>query len=115
MTTTQTDAQMAQERIWITARVWSGEKAVAGGWCSLDLGYGDRCFVPADALDALQAERDTQAARIAQRDATIHDLLASLDDAINSPKGVVPASAEPFWDGQCGCTTLAPRETGGEG
>lgn len=29
-------------------------------------------------------------------------LRQALEDAINSPKGVVPASAEQFWDGQAG-------------
>ncbi|MFV3561796.1 hypothetical protein ACNJFJ_21875, partial [Mycobacterium tuberculosis] len=30
------------------------------------------------------------------------DLRQALDDAINSPKGVVPVSAEPFYDGRAG-------------
>ena len=29
-------------------------------------------------------------------------LRKALNDAINSPKGVVPVSAEPFWDGKQG-------------
>jgi Lar family restriction alleviation protein len=34
----------------------------------------------------------------AARDAEVEALLTALHDAINSPKGVVPASAEPFYD-----------------
>lgn len=32
----------------------------------------------------------------------IEQLKVALSDAINSPKGVVPDSAEPFYDGQLG-------------
>jgi hypothetical protein len=45
-----------------------------------------------------EAYRAGKAAGHAARDAEVGALLTALHDAINSPKGVVPASAEPFYN-----------------
>ena len=38
--------------------------------------------------------------------AELVELRKALNDAINSSKGVVPISAEPFWDGKRGCVKI---------
>ena len=38
--------------------------------------------------------------------AELVELRKALNDAINSPKGVIPISAEPFWDGKRGCVKI---------
>lgn len=92
MTTPQTDAPTLQERL--------RTQLVMSMFLSQKHLYQEEERQREEAADALDA-----------RDAVIADLVEALNDAIMSPMGVVPASADFAYDAHIGLATIAKAAT----